>query len=171
MIKDCGRGVIPPSASGMRRPAMWLWAVLLAAAAAGLEAQSTAPSVPPWKDATFDKVGKRIFHRFTLPVSFPFESCPRVCCTTECMCVRFFVCLPLFTWWMLFSCVCSWNFLFVLAMMGSKKLRPQATVAEGATVAYNYEAFFGTRYRHVDAPSACTALKESHVPVAVAAHA
>ena len=39
---------------------MWLWAVLLAAAAADLEAQSTAPSVPPWKDATFDKVGKRV---------------------------------------------------------------------------------------------------------------
>ena len=53
----CSRGVIPPSASGMRRPAMWLWAVLLTAAAGGLEAQSTAPSVPPWKDATFDKVG------------------------------------------------------------------------------------------------------------------
>ena len=59
MIKHTSRGVIPPSASGMRRPAMWLWAVLLAAAAGGLEAQSTAPSVPTWKDATFDKVGKR----------------------------------------------------------------------------------------------------------------
>ena len=59
----------------------------------------------------------------------------------------------------------------VLARMGLKKLRPKATVAEGATVAYNYEAFFGTRYRHVDAPSACAALKESNVLVAVAAHA
>ena len=70
-----------------------------------------------------------------------------------------------------YSRVCALGSSFGLGNDGLKKLRPKATVAEGATVAYNYEAFFGTRYRHVDAPSACTALKESNVPVAVAAHA